>query len=214
MKSTFNLILFLVVLTFSSCKKENTFNDYKFAEKGSVIMCDQQNNALINEALFSFEADITAFYKQNGRENIANAYGQFLRAATINRVKYEDIVSPHTVKVFQALKNENDLWDANNTNSHLNYKGELLACISSNLKDKKLKTTYDALVQTNSMTPALFGTPIARNYRVATSDKYLATYVALDLYYAKLFDVDLSNVKEKPVVEQKVDFNKRPTPSK
>lgn len=211
MKSTFNLILFLGALTVVSCKKENTFNDYKFSEKGSVITCDNQNTALINEALFSFEADIAAFYAQNGQENVPNAYGQFLRAASINRIKYADIVSPHTVKVFEALKNENDLWDANNPNSHLNYKGNLLDCISSNLKDKKLKTTYDALVATNSMKPELFGTPLARNYRAATSDKNLAAYIALDLYYAKLFNLDLSNVKEKPVVEQKVDFNKRPT---
>ncbi|MWW25892.1 hypothetical protein [Algibacter lectus] len=211
MKSTINFILFLGALTVVSCKKENTFNDYKFSEKGSVITCNNQNTALINEALFSFEADIAVFYAQNGQENVPNAYGQFLRAASINRIKYEDIVSPHTVKVFEALKHVNDLWDANNPDSHLNYKGDLLECISSNLKDKKLKTTYDALVATNSMKPELFGTPLARNYRAAASDKNLAAYIALDLYYAKLFGIDLSNVKEKTVVEQKVDFNKRPT---
>ena len=211
MKSTINFILFLGALTVVSCKKETPFKEYKFAEKGNVIICDKQNTALINEALFSFEEDITAFYSQNGQKNIANAYSQFLRTATMNRIKYEDIVSPQTVKIFEALKNENDLWDANNPDSHLNYKGDLLSCISGNLKDKKLKTTYDALVSTNSMKPALFATPLVRNYRAATSDKYLAAYIALDLYYAKLFNLDLSNVKEKPVVEQKVDFNKRPT---
>ncbi|MCL5129906.1 MULTISPECIES: hypothetical protein [unclassified Algibacter] len=210
MKSTVNIILLLVALTAVSCKKENTFNDYKFAEKGNVINCENQNTALINEALFSFEDDIASFYAKNGQKNMTTSYSQFLRNATINRVKYADVVSPHTVKVFEALKNEGSLWDANNPDSHLNYKSDLINCIASNLKDKNLKTTFDALVTTNSMKPQLFVTPIARNYRAAISDKYLATYIALDLYYAKLFDIDLSNVKEKPIVEQKVDFNKRP----
>ena len=211
MKATFNTLLILVTLTAVSCKKENTFKDYKFAEKGNVIQCENQNAALINEAVFSFENDIESFYERNGQKSMTTAYSQFLRNSSINRVKYADLVSPHSVKVFEALKNESGLWDANNPDSHLNYKSALLNCIASNLKDKNLKTTFDALVATSSMKPELFVTPVAKNYRAAISDKYLAAYIALDLYYAKLFDIDLSNVKEKPVVEQKVDFNKRPT---
>ena len=46
-------------------------------------------------------------------------------------------------------------------------------------------------------------------YRNALNDKYLALYIALDLYYSKLFDIDFSKVNlDKP--EQKVDFNKVP----
>jgi len=211
MKSTINIILVLIAVTATSCKKDNTFKDYKFAEKGSVVKCEIQDIALINEAVFSFENDIELFYERNGQKSMNTAYSQFLRNVIINRIKFADIVSPHTVKVFEALKNVEGLWDANNPDSHLNYKSALLTCIANNLKDQKLKTTFNALVATNSMKPNLFASPIARNYRAPISDKYLATYIALDLYYAKLFDVDLSNVKEKPVVEQKVDFNKRPT---
>ena len=41
------------------------------------------------------------------------------------------------------------------------------------------------------------------------SDKSLATFTALDLYYAKLFNIDFSKINlEKS--EQKVDFNKIP----
>jgi hypothetical protein len=211
MKSTISIILILIALTATSCKEENTFKDYKFAEKGNVVTCEIQDISLINEALFSFENDIELFYARNGQKSMTTSYSQFLRNAIVNRVKFTDIISPHTVQVFQALKNVDGLWDANNPDSHLNYNGPLLQCIASNIKDQKLKTTFNALVATNSMKPELFASPIVRNYRAPISDKYLATYVALDLFYAKLFDVDLSNVKEKPVVEQKVDFNKRPT---
>ena len=59
------------------------------------------------------------------------------------------------------------------------------------------------------MSPKLFGTPLMAKYRNTLSDKHLALYVALDLYYSKLFDIDLSQVNlDKP--EKKVDFNKVP----
>ena len=60
------------------------------------------------------------------------------------------------------------------------------------------------------MSPKLFGTPLQRKYNSVIKDKYLAAYVAFDLYYAKLFSVDLSQIKEKPPVKEKVDFNKIP----
>jgi len=210
MKLTLNLILVLIAFTFMGCEKKTPFSDFKYANKGAVLNCENINTPLFNEALFSFENDIVSFYNKNGPENIGLAYSQFMRNAINGRAKYIEIVSPHTVKIFEALKNENNLWDAENTKSYLNYKSDYITCILANIKDAKLKTTFNALVSTNSMSPELFGTPISRNYRVLTTDKYLAAYVALDLYYAKLFKIDLSQVKDKPVVEEKVDFNKRP----
>lgn len=209
MKTKFNLIVFLLVLTLVSCNQKNTFNDYKYADKGIVIECEQVNTkALLNEALFSFEDDITKFYNKGNQTNINTAYSQFIRNAIYNRVNYTDIVSPHTVKIFEALKEENSLWDAENPTSYLNYNGPIIKCIANKIQNKSLKTTLNALIETNSMSPKLFGAPLMTNYRSATTDKALAGYIALDLYYAKLFTVDLSNVKEKP--EPKVDFNLRP----
>ena len=211
MKSTINLILLLVILTITGCKKENTFTDYKFAEKDLAISCKNQNNALINEALLSFENDIAIYYANYAKNDLAKAYSLFLSSAHVNKLNYLDVVSPHSIKVFKALKNEAGLWDANNPNSHINYKADLLTCLVDNFKDKKLKTTYNALVTTNSMKSTLLVAPIAKNYRSIIFDKNLSTYIALDFYYAKFFDIDLSSVTEKPAVEQKVDFNKRPT---
>ena len=51
------------------------------------------------------------------------------------------------------------------------------------------------------MKPLLLGTPIVEIYRTPISDKNLAAYIALDLYYAKLFNTDLSAVKEKVIVD-------------
>ena len=89
-----------------------------------------------------------------------------------------------------------------------------MECISSNLENDALKTTLNALLSTNTMSPKLFGVPLTTKYSSAMNDKYLALYIALDLFYAKMFDVDFSNVNfDRPVEEQKVDFNKRPKPA-
>ena len=131
MKSNINIILFLVALTIVSCKKEVPFKDFKFSEKGIVVHCENQNNALLSEAIFSFENDIVNYYAQVGKTSLATAYFQFIKSATSIELNYADIVSPHSVKIFEALKNEDDLWDAENPYSYINYKGETLSCITS-----------------------------------------------------------------------------------
>ncbi|WP_418603221.1 hypothetical protein [Hwangdonia sp.] len=204
--------LFVIALTFGlmSCKNENTLQEYKFADKGLVLSCKNVNSKLYSEALFAFEDDILKYYgKNNPNASLVQAYGQFIRNAIYGRLKYEDIVSPHTVKVFETLKNENDLWDANNPESYLNYNGALVKCIAINMQNPDLRATFNSLLKVNSMSPKPFGAPLMSNYRHALSDKYLAAYIAFDLYYAKLFNKDFSSANaEKPV--QKVDFNKTP----
>ena len=206
MKPKFYLITLFFIASLSSCKKESTFTDFKFSDKPATFACENLNSKLYNEALYSFENDIMDFYGK-GQKNLVSPYSQFIRLAVYGRANYRDIVSDHTLKVFEALKNDSDLWDLNNPKSHLNYNGALMDCISKNITDKDLKTTLNALLSTNSMSPSLFGAPLTSKYGLVLSDKYLASYVAFDLFYAKLFDVDFTlPKKEKP----KVDFNRPP----
>jgi len=114
------------------------------------------------------------------------------------------MVSEHTLKVFEALKNDTELWNLENASSHLNYNSALMDCIAQNIANPDLKITLNALLSTNSMSPKLFGAPLSTNYSTTLSDKYLASYVAFDLFYAKLFDVDFSQIEKE---KQKVDFN-------
>ena len=210
MKSKITLIPFLLFFIVFNCKKESTLSDYKYADKAVAFDCEGANSKLYNEALYSFEDDIVNYYKKGSQSyRLDQAYSQIIRNSVFGRLKLEEIVSKHTVDVFEALKKEGDLWDADNSKSHLNYNSTTVNCISTNIKDKALKTTFDALITTNSMSPKLFGAPLASKYRNTLSDKNLALYVALDLYYAKMFDIDFSKVNlEKP--KQKVDFNQVP----
>ena len=199
MKTNLYITAFLLVVTLVSCKKENSFTDYKYADKPLALPCNDINSKLYNEALYSFEDDILNFYDKDKKSSLLRVYSQFIREAVYNRAKYQNMVSEHTLKVFEALKQDNDLWNPNNPVSKLNYNSKLMDCISKNIKDNDLKTTLNALLTTNSMTPELYGAPVLSNYRLAMSDKALASYIAFDLYYAKLFNVDLTQVeKTKP----------------
>ena len=101
MNAKLKLIVFTACLGLTSCKKnEQPFNDYKFSEKGIVLNCDNLDTKLYNEALFAFENDVMTFYGKDN-PNQVRAYSQFVRSAVNNRVKYTDMLSPHTVKVFR-----------------------------------------------------------------------------------------------------------------
>lgn len=202
MKTLLKLTLIVVCLSFYGCKNENsttTFSDYKYAnETENVLKCDGIDTKLYHEALLSFEDDIVKAY--NSRNNDPRvAYTTFFRTHLGNRVNFQEVVSPHSMKVFEALKGQPDLWNSDNS---INYNAAIFECLSSNFKNQSLATTFNALVETNSMRLDLIGAPLQKEMKNASSDRYLSTYIALDMYYANLFKVDPTKVTEKPDVEE------------
>ncbi len=82
------------------------------------------------------------------------------------------------------------------------------------MQDQSLKTNFNALVSTNSMNYKLFG-PALRSNTSYTRDAYLQTFIALDYYYSKMFDLDFSKINlefndTKQEANNKIDFNKTP----
>jgi len=196
------------MISSTSCKKETQFTDFKYADKPETIACGDMDAKLLKEALYSFEDDIVNHYDSINK-NLSRSYSRLINDASSRRLKFQDVVSSHSLKVFEALKNNQDLWNQGNATSNLNYNSKVIKCIANNISDQRLKSIFNSLLSTNSLTPFLFGEPIKSNSGQLLRDKYLATYVALEFYYAKLFDVDLTNVTlEKP--KPKVDFNKKP----
>ncbi len=205
MKSYIKLTTLLIVLSvFTSCKNEATLSEYKYADKSFDVTCNQINPELLKEAVFSFEEDIANHFAGNGKKNISQAYSRIINLGLSNRAKYEDIVSDHTKEIFKLLKADTNLWSTDNNTTSLNYNHELVKCLSENMKDKDLKTTFNALITTNSMSSRLFGEPLKRKSNIAVNDKFLATYIALDFYYAKLFNVDLEAPKTKKTTAQPI----------
>jgi hypothetical protein len=193
MKTRLNIFVILVLIAFlTSCHKKPTLTEFKFIDRDLDLKCNVKNYDLIKEAVISFEYDITDFYDLKGNKNLAIAYSRTVQFGLSYTTDYKKIVSPHTLEIFKILRLDNDLWRDNGRYKTLNYDHELLKCIASNLSDKELQTTLNALLSTKSMSPELFGEPLRRKSPRAVHDKYLATYIALDIFYSGLFNVDLS----------------------
>lgn len=186
--TTFCLAL-ATLLTISSCKQQPTLT-YQHADKDYNVVCGTTDMKLLKEALYSFENDITKYYNKTGKDTY-RSYRSFVNEAIYNRAQNQDIVSAHTIAVFNALKAQPNLWNGKS----LNYNSPIIKCIGENIKNNDLKTTFNALIATNSMNAKLFGAPLRSQTRGLTKDKYLATFVALDLFYSKLFDIDFAKVQ-------------------
>ena len=185
-------IILLVMVVFTNCKNDPQLSQYKYSEKEFQVNCEKIDLDLIKEAVYSFEEDITNYFGQKGTKNLSQAYSRAVNIGVFGRAKYNEITSPHTREIFEILKTDTELWNLVGESKSLNYDHELVKCIANNLTDKDLKTTFNALITTNSMSAKLFGEPLRRKAYLAVKDKNLATYIALDMFYAKLFDVDFN----------------------
>ena len=140
------LLLVILIFNFSSCKKGSaSFTDYQFADQPAVITCPDIDNKLLNEALYSFEKDITPYFdKQNQNEN--RAYNTFTKQATSKKTDITTFASKHSVALANALREAGFIGE-----NGVNYNNPLIPCIAENMKKEDLKTTFNALVSTNSM---------------------------------------------------------------
>lgn len=224
MKTTIKLFFLAVIFNLSSCKQNTTFSDYQYADKPQVIKCSNDvDSKLLNEALYAFENDIANHFDKN-RQNVNSAYPPYIRQVASNRaIPYTTFVSEHTVAVANALKGTS-LYK----NGKLNYQSKTITCLAENMQEGGLKTTFNALLATNSMSKQLYGPALQTEAIKVSKDKNLAMYVALEYFYAQLNNIDFTNVdfnkkaETKPIPQKKpeitpiksqnnkVDFNKKP----
>ncbi|MCK8481434.1 hypothetical protein [Psychroserpens algicola] len=190
------LTLIAIGLCLFNCKQDGSQQDkvkldYKHASRTQVIDCDGVDNTLIQEALFAFEDDILNFYTPD-KPIYSRAYSLFVSQSLTGVADYPKMVSEHSKQVFEALKQDKSLWTTNPDGSRLNFNHPLFKCIGNEIADEPLSKTYNALIDTKSMSLRMFGDQLKRKTFGMKDDKYLATYVALELFYGKLYDVDFN----------------------
>lgn len=179
--------LFLVVICIG-CNQKPKLN-FQFADLTQNISCTSTNDALLNEALHSFEQDI--FVKYDSVKKLhRTAYARFITRGILGSEDYNALASVHSLEIRDALL-EAGILITNGTKSNLNYTHPDVQCIINNMKDTALKTTINALIETNSMDPTLFDSRL-RNIGSSIANKpYQATYIALDAYYQNLVNITL-----------------------
>ncbi|MFK7782391.1 hypothetical protein [Psychroserpens sp.] len=189
MKTQF--IYFVICLILVNCKEPKPELTFKHSDKKIVIDCNPNYSKILNEALHEFETNIIKYSTLN-KPNLNNEYRSFLTQSSRHQINYNNITEQHTLDIFEELKNIDDLWVLKNNKLTLNYNHEIFSCIGENIQDKDIKTTFNALLSTNSLSMRMMNDLLmSKSYRLV-KDKYLATFVALELYYSKLSKVDLS----------------------
>jgi len=190
-----NYITLLVFLILFNCQNESKPQlDYKYAKAQAILDCGTTDTKLFEEALLSFENDLIAFYKPKN-DQVGNAYSQFFRALNGNRVNFNNIISEHSIAVYEALKADKSLWKEGQQGVALNYDHPIFKCIGEHITDKNINTSYNALLSTHSLSPRMLKGAIARKVYTFPKEQHFATYVALDMFYGQLHDVDFTQPK-------------------
>lgn len=213
--TTIKLLALVILVTFSNCNNSKKI-DYKYAESPKLLACDFPNGELYKEAVHAFENDIVNAYDMKFR-NTTKAYSSFINFRSRGSMKITDVASEHSLKIAKALKEDAELWTTTNGVTTLNTSNPFVDCITNNIKDKDIKTTYTALLSTNSLKPNLILPLLSNSARFIQVDGSLKSYVAFEFFYSQLLDVKLEQLKNpnpqpepepaKPAVKG-VDFNR------
>lgn len=182
----------IVALVMASCQKPF---EYKYQDKGKPIQCQGLDNALLHEALYSFQEDISSYYRDP--DVIAGSdrfYMQGLAAyvsdGMFGTAPYTLIVSDHSKEVLEQLKMHPDIWNPDGSVSKLNHQSELVLCLFQQIRDPEIKNLLQRLNQHGAIDPAQLSTPFREKIYKAFTDANLAMYIALDGYYQHLYRLD------------------------
>lgn len=185
MRPFFYVILGALIV---SCSQKPSL-EYKYSDKEQTINCQDQNNNLLNEALYSFEQDILD-YSNKETKTLTTAYGQFLYKGVSGTASYSAIANDHSLAVRDQLLNE-DILIANGIKSNLNYAHPAVQCILEGIEDVAIKKTINSLLEVNSMDPTLFNSRLRNFGSQSQRNRNQALYVALDSYYQNLVGITL-----------------------
>ncbi len=201
MKSRF--FYFVICLTVLNCQEKRADIEYKYSNKESFIKCNDVNAELFQEALYDFEHNLSENYVDKNPK-LMIAYRQFIKEFMTKNANFNNLSNEHTLRIFEALKQTDNLIIESNNTLALNYKHPVFSCIAENIQDKDLKTTFNALLSTNSLSARMLQDALLSSSSKIGSDKHLATYVALEMYYTQLTNVDLTK-KEDPKTNKAKD---------
>ncbi len=181
------VILLMLIIILASCTQFGKIT-YKFSDKPAKIECNTATDALLNEALYSFEEDILTKYDSTNKRSSA-AYARFIYNGISGTEDYKSIANPHSLQIKDALLAKGILSNSGGK-SNLNYQHPDVACIIDNIEDPDLKRTIQALISIDGMDPALFNDRLRNAGSTMANSPNKAAYVALDAYYQNLVNLE------------------------
>ena len=200
--------VFLVTLFFiaSSCKEEPKIT-YKYSDQPDVIDCEGlANEQLLLEAFYSFEEDLKKQFILPSDPNpmIQRAYAAFISRNSGRQLPViPDMVSQHSLDIYKELA-KTDLF----LDGKLNPNSKLTNCIANNIKNEQVKTTFNALKSTNSLSPELVAAAVFNVGPRAYQEEALKVYFAFGLYFAKFNAIDEATL---PINKKEDNTNNKST---
>ena len=180
------VFVILTAIVIISCEEKATIN-FKFADQEQVITCSETHNALLNEALYSFENDLYTKFDSINKSKI-KVYGNFIYRGMDGSAQYDKIMTDNTYPLVKALLAENILIK-DKAPSHLNYEHPAVQCVIDNIEDQDIKGTIKALIDTKTMDPKLFSTRFRNFGRNAERQRNLSLFIALEGYYQRIVSI-------------------------
>lgn len=197
---TKTFIYLAIICLFVGCQNDTLV--YKYQDYPDVLPnCEVPNQALLKEAIYSFENDLFDYIFDKERIQIAKAYAKFIGPAVKGEQDYDRVVSTHSLRVFEELKKEGYLWDTEGRFSNVNYNTELFNCIAENIQYSEVRVPMMNLLKVNSMRSDLVLNTAARRQSAITSDVYMKTFIALELYYGKFFGMEITPIDANKTTE-------------
>ena len=195
MKEKFILLISLLVLVVS-CDKTPKVN-YKYSDQPDLYDCSEiQEMELIKESVYAFESFIVNNYAFRHPGDVEKAYINFLRNAESNLIPMAELFDDHMKAIVSKLKNTDNLWVHNGEEFKFNFQHPLAKCIGNNLDNDQFKSVYNALVSSNTYKTTLVAPSIREQAYYLNLDRALTTLVAMDMFYSKVMELDLSLSKE------------------
>jgi hypothetical protein len=185
------ILLLVITCILNSCKQEPKI-DYKYANKEDLFKCSTVDMDLIKEAHYAFEDFILKNYDFSRQGNIIISYHNFLKLSESDLIPIAERFDDHLKNIVKALKNEKGMWKKINGEYTLNYNNPISTCITNNIKNEEFLKVFNALASTNTLKPSTIAPTINRNLETLLKNKALKSYIALDLFYAKVFNLNFS----------------------
>lgn len=194
MKTLVKLFIVILVINLSSCKKPL---EYKYSDKDDLFECESIDMVLIKEALYTFEDYITQYYIAEPPNTLSKGYAFYREIALRDLQPAVELFDDHLIQLVKQLKEENELWIVSKDKTILNYNHPILLCIAKNIKDEGINKTLNVLLETKSFRTEIFLPTFLMETQILIDDKALATYFALEMFYARVLNVDFDNIKRK-----------------
>lgn len=196
-----SILLLVTSLFLISCKGEPSIT-YKYQDNIDLFSCDAIDMNLIKEAKYAFEDYIEKHYSFQDPKSVDQGYFYYWEIARSTRIPAVEFINPHVLKIRDELKKIDGLWITKNETTTLNYNHPMIKCLSNYMVNSELKRTFDVLTESNTFKEQVFLSLLKRDPLALKNDPALATYLALDTFYARILNLDFSNVEELKLINR------------